>query len=209
VLIPILGLASEFSADYRYAIRPSENVEVGKQIAFAEALRLAVEFAPFFRKVTADVVDSPLLRKLVEEILSKALHTAEIVEQSVEERTVYVKLRVLLDEEKARALIEAELHQNRALRILDVQVEANAVLAVTFQALRQVDWLTTAYPGSLRGQGDLLVTFYDAQGNPLQMDRFPARKAVANEILMPGQIAIHRFPIPPGANSYQVEVASR
>jgi hypothetical protein len=208
-LVPRQGLALEISADYRYAIRPSESIEEGKQIAFAEVLRLAIEIAPFFREATADVVDRPLLKKLVDEILSKALCTVEIVEQSVEGRTVYVKVRVRLNEEDLRGLIEAELHQNRALRILDVQVEDNGMLAVTFQALRRLDWLTTAYPGSLREQGDLLVTFYDAQGNPLQTDRFPARKAAANEVLVPGEIAVHRFPIPPGASSYQVEVAPR
>jgi hypothetical protein len=225
VLIPGTVQALELTGEHRYAVRPLESLEAAKQTTIANAVRLAIINSDLFREGTASVVDRPLLEDLVDTIISQSVENVQVIAHQVKGNTVHTKTRVVLNDQAMNTLIAQELgntmtkegepaetranRQNRALRILDVSEVSGGTVAIVFQALRRLDWMTTAYVGGLRDQSDVFITFYDTQGRPLRTDRFPARKAGADDrdVLVPGQIGMHQFPKPLTASSYEVWVA--
>lgn len=225
VLLPGTVQALELIGEHRYAMRPLESLEAAKQTSAANAVRFAIVSFNMFRDATASVVDRPLLEHLVDTIISQGVEEVQVIAHQVEKGTVHTKIRAVLNEQTMNTLIAQKLgntitsegdpaeaqanRQNRALRILDVSEDARGTVAVVFQALRRLDWMTTAYVGGLRDQGDLFITFYDTQNRPLRTDRFPARKAGADDrdVLATGQIGIHHFLKPLNASSYAVWVA--
>lgn len=223
VLLPGTVQALELVGEYRYAVSPLEGLETAKQTAVANAVRFAIVSSNVFREATASVVDHPLLEHLVEKIIAQGIDDIHVITQQVEGNTVHTSIRAVLNETTMNTLIAQELwnniekgpakgkpnRQNRALLILNVSEDSSGMVAVAFQALQRLDWMTTGYDGGLQDQGDLLITFYDAQDRPLRTDRFPARRAGADDrdVLVPGQIGIHYFPKPLNASSYEVWVA--
>lgn len=227
VVMPGTGHALELLGEYRYAIQPLETLETAKQTTTNNALRLAIVRSDMFKEATESIVDRPLFEGLVDSIMSRGIEEVQVVAQQVQGRTVHTKIRATLNEQATNRLIAQALRgtmtdivkgeptepkeanqQNRALRILEVKDAPQGTVAVAFQALRRLDWMNTAYFGGLRDQGDILITFYDAQGLPMRTDRVPARMAGADDrhTLAPGQVGIHYFPKPLGAASYQVWV---
>ena len=99
------------------------------------------------------------------------------------------------------------LDQNRALKILSAREEADGTLVVTYQALRRLDWLGTAYQGGLRESADVMVDFYDEQGVLVRSSRHPARKTVTgDDVMNPGEVGTLRVVKPLNAKTYRVWV---
>jgi hypothetical protein len=225
-LLPGTGQALELMGEYRYARGPLESLEAAKQTTRTNAVRQAIVTSDLFREATATLVDHQLLERLVATIMDNAVEEVEVLAQQVEGRTVHARVRTVLNEQAIHTLIAQERgntmlrggepadpqanRQNRALRILDIsEDEERGTVAVVFQALRPLDWMSTAYVGGLGDQADLMITFYDHEGRPLRTDRFPARKSGADDrdALAPGHTATHHFPKPLHAASYDVWVA--
>ncbi len=206
----------ELSGAYRYAYREPVSLAEAKKIACSEAARLSVDSSRFFLDATAHVIDPPLLNAIVKKLLSGPLKNVHIVEQSDKGRTVSCKVSGYLDQEEARAVIVAELSrgpageppgldQNRALKILSAQDGKDNTVLVVYKALKRLDWLSTAYEGSLRETADVMIEYFNEQGNRIGADRHPARiQPDGTEVMNPGEISSRTFRKPPGTKSYRV-----
>ncbi|HEX9742100.1 MAG TPA: hypothetical protein VGA17_04855 [Nitrospiraceae bacterium] len=206
----------ELSGTYRYAYQEPVGLAEARKIACAGATRLSVDSSRFFLDATAHVVDPPLLSAIVQKLLSGPLKDVQVIEQSDKGRTVSCKVRGYLDQEEARAVIASELgrgpageppgvDQNRALQILSAQDGKDNTVVVVYKARKRLDWLSTAYDGSLRETADVMIEYYNEQGLPIGSDRHPARlKPDGTEVMNPGEITAYTFRKPPGTKSYRV-----
>ncbi len=201
----------EISADYRYAVRESEPIADAKTLACREAWRLAVANSPVYREQTASIVDSPLLLGLAY-TLAGAVQDPQIVEQTQRGRTISCRVHGYLPAEETARVIRTQLagapsegtEQNRALRIVSTKEEGGYLL-IQFQALKRLDWLNTAYQGTLRESADIMVDFYDETGVLIRTDRHPARHSGTNQDVMnPGMFGVLKVPKPLGAKTYRV-----
>lgn len=204
----------EIVGDYRYTYHDPMSLAEAKNIAYTEAVRMAVDRSRPFLEATASVTDQTLLNQVRQVIASGYLKDVQVLEQADKERTVYAKVRATINPQEVKAVIEREINrgqgkespgldQNRALKILSVREEEDGTVAVVFKALQRLDWLNTAYDGSLREHADVMIDFYDDQGVPIGSERFPARKAAPGEVLNPGQIGAQKFSKPPRTRSYR------
>ncbi len=205
----------EIAGDYRFAYRDPMSLEEAKNIAYTEAIRMAIQNSLVFLDGTRSVLDTQILNQLKQVIASGYLKDLQASEQFEKNRTVYAKVRATINPAEVRAVIEREINrlsgkettgldQNRVLQILSVREESDGTVAVVFKALARLDWLNTAYQGSFRESADLMIDFYDDQGIPISTERYPARKTSSGEVLNPGQIGVHKIPKPPGARAYRV-----
>lgn len=211
------GERLEIVGDYRYTFHPPASRAEATNIAYTEAVRMAIDHSRVFIESTANVTDQQLLNQIRQVIASGYLKDMQVTEQVEKERTVYVKVRATVNPREIKAVIAREvnrqglgpegeppgLDQNRALKILSVREEDDGTVAIVFKALQRLDWLNTAYDGSLRESADLMIDFYDEEGVPLISERLPARKAAIGEVLNPGQIGVHKVKKPPRARSYR------
>lgn len=201
---------------YRYAFQEPTSLAEARKIACTEATRLAVDSSRFFIDATASVVDAQLVKEVAQKVIASSFKDVQVVEQSEKGRTVYCKVRGFLDQEDAKAVILTELNrgaageplgidQNRALKILSVQEGKDGTVVVVYKALKRLDWLTTAYDGSLREAADVMIEFYNDQGIPVGAARHPARlKPDGTEVMNAGEISSWTFRKPPGTKSYRV-----
>ncbi len=207
----------EIVGDYRYTYHDPETLTEAKATACREALRLAVSTWPLFREETAAIVDSALLKDIVQTIASNYVKDVQTIEQAEKGRTVYCKVRGLVQPEEIRKAIHAPqggvenastaIAQNRALRVLSVRENADGTISVVFKALQRLDWLNTAYDGGLREHADLMVDFYDEQGTLIRTERYPARQTESgDDVMNPGEIGVRKIAKPLNAKSYRVWV---
>jgi len=205
----------EITGDYRYAARESEPPAEAAALACREAWRLAVVNSSLYREQTASVIDSPLLRELAYTLAARHIQDPQILEQTERGRTLFCRVKGYLSTEDTTRIIRAqlaggpaktdEIDHNRALRILTVQEEDGGMIAVQYQALKRLDWLGTHYQGGLRESADIMVDFYDGQGQLIQTQRHPARKTPTGEdILPPGAVAVLTVAKPAAAKTYRV-----
>jgi hypothetical protein len=201
----------EIAADYRYAAREAEPAAAAKEQACREAWRLAVSNSPLYREQTASIVDSPLLLDLAYKLAADQVQEPQIVEHTQRGRTVSCRVHGYLPAEPAAQIIRAQLagsppeslEQNRALRIVSTKQEGGYVV-IQFQALKRLDWLNTAYPGTLRESADIMVDFFDEAGLLIRTDRYPAhRSGTGQDVLNPGMYGIVKAPKPLGAKTYR------
>lgn len=201
---------------YRYAYQEPVSLAEAKKVACTEAIRLSVDSSRFFIDATSNVIDSQMVRDVVQKLITSSLKDVQVVEQSEKGRTVYCKVKGVLDLEDAKAVILTEINrgaaneplgvdQNRALKILSVQEGKEGTVVVVYKALKRLDWLSTAYAGSLRETADVMIEYYNEQGIPVGADRHPARlKPDGTEVMNPGEISSRTFRKPPGTKSYRV-----
>ncbi|HXF91222.1 MAG TPA: hypothetical protein VNK46_00580 [Nitrospiraceae bacterium] len=207
----------EIVGDYRYTYHDPETPTEAKATACREALRLAISTWPSFREETAAIVDSALLKDIVQTIASNYVKDVQVIEQAEKGRTVYCKVRGVVQSGEIRKVIQAPLggvenaptavEQNRALRVLSVREDTDGTISVVFKALKRLDWLNTAYDGGLREHADLMVDFYDEQGTLIRSERYPARKTESgDDVMNPGEIGVRKIAKPLNAKSYRVWV---
>lgn len=205
----------EIVGDYRYTYHDPVSLAEAKHLAYTEAIRMAIDRSTPFLEATASLTDQHVLNQVRQIIASGYLKDLQVLEQADKERTVYAKVRATVNPQEIREVIEREINrgqgkestgldQNRALKILSVREEADGTVTVVFKALQRLDWLNTAYDGSLRENADVMIDFYDDHGVPLGSERAPARKTAQGEVLNPGQLGVQKFAKPPRTRSYRV-----
>jgi len=205
----------EIIGDYRYKSHEFEPAADAKTLACREALRLAVVNSAVYREQTAAVVDSPLLRELAYTLASQHVQDPQILEQNEKGRTIFCRMKGTLQTDESARVIRTQLasgpapaeglDQNRVLRLLSVKEEGPGTIAVQYQALKRLDWLSTHYQGGLRESADIMVDFYDEQGLLLHSERYEARRTSAgDDVMNPGAVGILQVPKPPAAKSYRV-----
>jgi len=201
---------------YRYAYQEPVSLAEAKKIACTEAIRLSVDSTRFFIDATSSVMDSQMVQDMAQKLITSSLKDVQVIEQSDKGRTVYCKVKGVLDLEDAKAVILTEINrgaaneplgvdQNRAIKILSVQDGKDGTVVVVYKALKRLDWLSTAYDGSLRETADVMIEYYNEQGIPVGAGRHPARlKPDGAEVMHPGEISACTFRKPPGTKSYRV-----
>lgn len=211
----------QLSGDYRYTYHDPETAAQAQEIACREALRLAVSMAQPVREYTGSVVDPVLFRDVVHTLAAQHVTDYQAVQQSQKGKTVYCKVQAALRPEAVHQVLAAQtaaasegnylrpqtgggLDRNRVLQLLAVE-DQDGMIVVTYQALRRLDWSTTAYAGSLQGLADVMVEFYDADGVLIRTYRYPARRTLSgDDIMQPGQIGVLKVPRPLQAKTYRV-----
>jgi|SRR5215217_2396759 len=200
----------EITGDYRYAARESEPVADAQALACHEAWRLAVANSSVYREETASIVDSALLQNLSYILATNHVEDRQVVEQTQRGRTMGCRVHGYLPAEESARVIRTQVagssseQQNRALRIVSTKDEG-AFLLIQFQALKRIDWLSTAYQGTLRESADIMVDFYNEAGILMKTDRHPARNTtMGQDVLNPGMSGFLHVPKPLNAKSYRV-----
>jgi hypothetical protein len=206
----------EVTGDYRYTFHDPMLLADAKVLACEEALRLAVANSPVVRDETASLVDSAAYQDLIQLLVSSYTRDLQIVEHAEKGRTVYCKVKAALQPDEVQKVARTylvslsngkqapALDQNRALQIVNVRDESG-YLVVTYRALKRLDWIGTAYQGSLRENADLMVDFLDEQGNLIRTDRYAAhRTPTGDDVMNPGEIGIRKIIKPSNAKSHRV-----
>lgn len=206
--------SADISGDYRYTFHESESVSDAKEHACREAVRLAVSTSTAVREHTTSPVDSTFSRDLVQVLAIQHVTDLQILEQTNKGRTVYCKIRGILQPDTVAQVVRAQLKipppdaggldRNRVLQIMDIEEREGAVV-VTYKALRRLDWGTTAYDGTLQGLADVMVDFFDAEGVLIRTYRHPARRTVAgDDVMYPGQVGVFKAPRPLQTKTFRV-----
>ncbi|MBS0170394.1 MAG: hypothetical protein JSR62_08555 [Nitrospira sp.] len=205
----------EITGDYRYALHQPETLAEAKQHACTQALHQAVSNSAAVKERTAALVDSTVFHRLVHTLATQHVSDQQIVQHSEQGRTVYCKVKALFHAEAVDRVLLAQtvsdadqaLDQNRALKILSAREDTDGTLVITYQALKRLDWLGTAYQGGLRESADVMVDFYDEQGVLVRSSRHPARKtATGDDVMNPGEVGTLKITKPLNAKSYRVWV---
>ena len=208
------------SGDYRYAYHDPETAAQAQEIACREALRLAVSTATPVREQIGSVVDPTAFRQLIHTLAAQHVTDYQIVEQFHKGKTAYCKVSAALQPDAVQSVFAAQtqtapeakatsasagaLDRNRVIQLMAVE-EQEGTIVVTYQALRRLDWSTTAYQGSLQGLADVMVDFYDSEGILIRTYRHPARRTLAgDDVMQPGQIGVLKVPRPLNSKSYRV-----
>ena len=208
------------TGDYRYASHDPETATQAQDTACREALRLAVSTAAPVREQVGSVIDPTAFRQLVHTLAAQHVTDYQILEQFQKGKTVYCKVSGTLQAEAVQSVFAAQtqtaleakgttassggLDRNRVLQLIAVE-EQDGAIVVTYQALRRLDWSTTAYDGGLQGLADVMVDFYDNEGILIRTHRHPARRTLAgDDVMQPGQIGVLRVPRPLNTKSYRV-----
>lgn len=209
------SLQVDIIGDYRYTYHEPKTAAEAKQLACTEALHQAVSTSAAVREHTGSIVDSKLFRTLIHTLATKHVSDQQIVQQSERGRTVYCKVKAIFHPEEVERVLLAQttgggdpgLDQNRALKILSAREEPDGTLVIVYQALKRLDWLGTAYQGSLREAADVMVDFYDAQGGLLRSARYPARKTeTGDDVMNPGEVGTVKVAKPLNTKTYRVWV---
>jgi hypothetical protein len=208
------------SGDYRYAYHDPETAAQAQEIACREALRLAVSTATPVREQIGSVVDPTAFRQLIHTLAAQHVTDYQIVEQFHKGKTAYCKVSAALQPDAVQSVFAAQtqtapevkatsasagaLDRNRVIQLMAVE-EQEGTIVVTYQALRRLDWSTTAYQGGLQGLADVMVDFYDSEGILIRTYRHPARRTLAgDDVMQPGQIGVLKVPRPLNSKSYRV-----
>ena len=205
--------AVEIIGDYRYAYHDPDTALEAKQLACFEALRQALSTTAAVRERTASIVDSKSFHNLVYTLATQHVSGQQILQQSEKGRTVYCKVKAIFHPDDVDRVLLAEgtaggelgVDQNRALKILSTREDPDGTLVITYQALKRLDWLGTAYQGGLRETADVMVDFYDEQGTLLRSISHPARKsAMGDDVMYPGEVGTLKIAKPLSTKSYRV-----
>ena len=97
----------EMTGDYRYAVRESESPAEAKSLACREAWRQAIATSALYREQTAAVVDSELLRQLVDNLAAR--YAAQVVEETDQRKTVFCKVRGTVPKDDMAFAIRTQL----------------------------------------------------------------------------------------------------
>ena len=99
----------EIVGDYRYFYHDPMTVAEAKDLAYREAIRMAIDTAPPFMDATAFIMDSAFRRHLIQIIASGYLQDVKLVEQAQKNRTVYAKVRATMIPQEVRSVVEREV----------------------------------------------------------------------------------------------------
>lgn len=211
---PTMSGQIEVTGAYRYVFHDPETASEALNTACREAWRLAVIESPLYREQTASTTDAALLRDVADDLVTNHLSDKQILEQTERGKTVSCRVRGILAANSATT-IRTQLaggtppegvEQNRTLRIVSAK-EQSGYLFIEFEALRRLDWLNTAYQGSLGEGADIMVDFSDESGGLIRSERHPARHSGGNQdVMSPGMHGILKVAKPLGAKSYRVWV---
>jgi hypothetical protein len=99
----------EIVGDYRYFYHDPMTAAQAKDLAYREAIRMAIDTAPPFMDATAFIMDHSFRRHLIQIIASDYLKDVTLVEQAEKKRTVYAKIRATMIPQEVKSVVEREV----------------------------------------------------------------------------------------------------
>ena len=182
-VLVVITLAAPASAepvkirgDYCYQYGDSESLLAAKEIAYAMALRKAIERYKTFVASTSVVDDFQLRKDLIETIVSGYVEKIEVKREDVQGRNVCTELAGYVDPEAVRDIIAKKIRilsgqrrtefggivSNLYLKVINYRIDidsgGNKLLRVFYQIKQSPP------PGGTR----MAVFCFDAEGNPIQ-----------------------------------------
>ena len=167
---------AEIRGDYCYVYGDSESLVAAKEIAFAMALRKAIETYKTFVVSTSVVNDFQLRKDLIETIVSGYVEEVRVVRQDIEGRKVCTELIGYVDSEDLRYILAKKIKlttkqqqrgfegiiNNFYLKVLNYRIDTdsggNKLLRVFYQIKQSPP------PGGTR----MAVFCFDHQGDPIK-----------------------------------------
>lgn len=110
----------EIVGDYRYFYHDPMTATEAKDLAYREAIRMAIDTAPPFIDATAFIMDNAFRRHLIQIIASGYLKDVKMVEQAEKNRTVYAKIRATLIPQEIKSVVEREVGRSSEKELLGI-----------------------------------------------------------------------------------------
>ena len=108
----------EIVGDYRYFYHDPMTEAEAKDLAYTEAIRMAIDTAPPFMDATAFIMNSAFRRQLIQIIASGYLKDVKLVEQTENKRTVYAKVRATMIPQEVKSVVEREVGRSSEKELL-------------------------------------------------------------------------------------------
>jgi hypothetical protein len=115
-----LNQPMEIVGDYRYFYHDPMTAGEAKDLAYTEAIRMAIDTAPPFMDATAFIMDSAFRRHLIQILASGYLTDVRLVEQAEKNRTVYAKVRATINPQDITSVVEREVGRNSEKDLLNL-----------------------------------------------------------------------------------------
>ena len=178
IMLPATASAErvKIRGDYCYQYGDSESLLAAKEIAYAMALRRAIEGYKTFVASTSVVDDFQLRKDLIETIVSGYVENIEVEREDVAGRNVCTELVGYVNPESVRDIIAKKIKissenrrrefggivSNLYLKVINYRIDidsgGNKLLRVFYQIKQSPP------PGGTR----MAVFCFDAEGNPIQ-----------------------------------------
>jgi hypothetical protein len=110
----------EIVGDYRYFYHDPMTVGEAKDLAYTEAIRMAIDTAPPFMDATAFIMNSAFRRHLIQLLASGYLTDVKLVEQAEKNRTVYAKVRATINPQDIKSVVEREIGRSSEKDLLNL-----------------------------------------------------------------------------------------
>jgi len=109
----------EITGDYRLFYHDPMTAAEAKDLAYAEAVRMAIDNSRPFMDATAFIADTAFRRHLIRTIAAGHLKDVQLVEQTEKNRIVYAKVRATMNPQEVRAVVEREVGRSAGKEGLD------------------------------------------------------------------------------------------
>ena len=110
----------EIVGDYRYFYHDPMTSAEAKDLAYAEAIRMAIDTAPPFMDATAFIMNTAFRRHLIQIIASDHLKDVKLVEQTEKNRTVYAKIRATVNPQDIKSVVEREVGRSSEKELISL-----------------------------------------------------------------------------------------
>src|SRR3989454_48861 len=110
----------EIVGDYRYFYHDPMTAAEAKQLAYTEAIRMAIDNSRSFMDATAFITNTAFRHHLIQIIASGYLKDVKLVEQTEKNRTVYAKVRATMNPHEVISVVEREVGRSSEKEFLDL-----------------------------------------------------------------------------------------
>lgn len=135
--------------EYWYTFGDKESLLEAKQQCEALAIRAAVEECALFVQSVSEIVDFQMKSDLVNTIAIAFVKKKKVLESTVDGRTVYTRVSILLDEEEMKQALEFERSRTASVTTLDTpgssQIRSQDMTGAPLQIQGAVPGLSADY----------------------------------------------------------------
>lgn len=110
----------EIVGDYRYFYHDPMTATEAKDLAYTEAIRMAIDKAPPFMDATAFIMETAFRRHLIQIIATGYLKDVKLVEHTEKNRTVYAKVRATMIPQEVKSVVEREVGRSSENEFLGI-----------------------------------------------------------------------------------------
>ena len=149
--VPIFLIAQtnkvKISGEYSYTYGDNESLTEAKEICYTMALRNAIESHQTFITSTATVKDYKMIKDLVRTLSMGHIEDVEVVEESIEDRTIYYKVEGYVNPVEVRNVLSREIKKGKKEPEYDAIVENDyiKILSVKEKPSENLRYLAVVY----------------------------------------------------------------